>query len=72
MSHGKNVIISIRRDDLIAFLLKPQNVLCNHESAITYLRNSNQNYMYKIYIISMYEWNWDEGMTTNSTTSNSS
>ena len=37
MSHGKNVIISIRRDDLIAFRLKPLNVLCNHESAITYL-----------------------------------
>ena len=37
-SHGKNVIISIRRDDLIAFLSKPKNNLCNHESAITYLR----------------------------------
>ena len=32
------MIICIRRDDLIAYLLKPQDALCNHKSAITYLR----------------------------------
>ena len=31
------MIIRIRRDDLIAYLSKPQDALCNHESAITYL-----------------------------------
>ena len=35
------MIICIGRDDLIAYLPKPQDTLCNHEFAITYLRRTH-------------------------------